>query len=242
MDRLRGIPAVTADQMAAVDSAMFEVCGLDVLQVMETAGRAVALFSRDHHFHGDARGMRILILCGSGGNGGDGMVAARYLHGWGANPEVWLATQPDPGRGITAHQLAVVERLGLPVSGPEAQVELPAADLVIDALLGFGIRSAPAGRTATLIDAANNHGAPALAVDLPSGLDATTGKVFEPCIRARTTLTLALPKTGLLSPEASRVCGDVVVADIGVPRRAYEAAGLSPPDLFSTREFVEAEI
>src|SRR5829696_1251022 len=88
------IPAVTAAEMAAVDRAMVDELGLDILQVMEVAGLAVARFARDRFLGGVPRGRSVLILAGGGGNGGDGLVAARYLHGWGADVRVLLDRAP----------------------------------------------------------------------------------------------------------------------------------------------------
>lgn len=232
------IPALTASQMAEVDRIMTEEFGVDTVQLMEVAGRAVAAFARQRFLAGNARGKRVVVLCGGGGNGGDGMVAARFLYVWGAMPEIWLGRRPVPGKGIAAHQLAILERLGIPINDPTASPALPAADLVIDALLGFSLAGAPAGETAALIVAANAHSAPTLAVDLPSGLDATDGTVYDPCIRAAATLTLALPKTGLRVPVARDVAGDLVVADIGVPAAAYARLGCDAGPLFATGDFL----
>jgi len=227
------IPAVTGEQMAEVDRIMIRELGVDVLQLMEVAGRAVAAFARDKMLGGDARGKRVLIICGTGGNGGDGMVAARFLHGWGAIVDVWLSQRPDPNRGIAAHQLAILERMSVPVSDAAMLPTLPNADLLIDALLGFSLTGPPTGTAAALIRAANAHPAPVLAVDLPSGLTATDGTPLEPCIRATSTLTLALPKTGLLSDAARPVAGEIRVADIGVPPAVYRRFGLEIGSLFA---------
>ena len=115
---------------------------------------------------------------------------------------------------------------------------LPEADLVIDALLGFSLAGPPEGATAGLIAAANEHPAPILAVDLPSGLDATSGEISDPCIRAEATLTLALPKTGLLVPGAREVVGDLFVGDIGVPSAAYARIGVELGPLFAAAEIL----
>jgi NAD(P)H-hydrate epimerase len=232
------LPALTATQMAAVDRVMTEEFGVDTLQLMEVAGRAVAVFARERFLGGDARGKRVVIFCGNGGNGGDGMVAGRFLHAWGAAVTVWLGRRPVPGRGIATHQLAILERLNLPVHAPTAEPVLPPCDLLIDALLGFSLTNAPAGETAALIRAANAHPAPVLAVDLPSGLEATGGTGFDPCVRADATLTLALPKTGLLAGSARAVTGDIVVADIGVPPEAYARLGMTVGPVFATGDFV----
>lgn len=232
------IPAVTGHQMAEIDRLMRDDFGVEPMQLMEVAGRAVASFARQRFFNGDARGRRVTILCGSGGNGGDGLVAARYLHAWGALSDVWLGREPSPGHGFAAHQLAAVERLGIPVHPPTLTPMLPETDLLIDGLLGFSLTGAPTGETSALIEVANAQAAPILAIDLPSGLDATAGTVFAPCIRATVTLTLALPKTGLLHANARAVTGDLVVADIGVPAAAYARIGLAVAPLFAGDEFL----
>jgi NAD(P)H-hydrate epimerase len=233
------VPAVTGEQMAEVDRIMIRELGLDVLQLMEVAGRAVAAFARDRMLAADARGKRVLIVCGTGGNGGDGMVAARFLHGWGAEVDVWLSQRPDPGRGVAAHQLAILERMGLPIIEATLEPVLPGADLVIDALLGFSLSGPPAGVSAALIRAVNAQTAPVLAVDLPSGLLATEGTPLEPCIRATATLTLALPKVGLRSPSAKAVTGEIFVADIGVPPEVYRRFGLEVGRLFARGDVVQ---
>jgi NAD(P)H-hydrate epimerase len=109
---------------------------------------------------------------------------------------------------------------------------------VIDALLGFSLSSPPSGVTALMIEAANAHAAPVLAVDLPSGLEATAGTIFAPCIRAEATLTLGLPKTGLVAPGVAAVAGEVVVADIGVPPAAYARVGVEVGPLFAESPWV----
>ena len=235
--------SVSPEQMTRVDRVMASDFGVDVLQLMELAGHAVAVFAREH-FLGSALGQRVLVLAGSGGNGGDGMAAARLLHAWGARPVVWLSHDAAALRGAAAHQLQSLIALDLPLLPPPAPddpVGLPDADLVIDALLGFGLSGPPSGASARLIAAANAHAAPLLAVDLPSGLDARTGQPYDPCIRADATLTLALPKAGLLAPAARPLVGDLYVADIGVPAAAYARAGVSVGPIFSERSILRVE-
>ena len=232
-------PALTAAQMARVDRVMVEDLGLDIIQVMELAGRAVAAFARARFLGGDPRGRRVVVRAGSGGNGGDGLVAARLLLGWGARVTV-VPTHPPPAlRGAAAHQHQILAAMGVPpLPPPDVAPVLPDADLVIDALLGFGLAGAPSGAAAALIRAANLHPAPVLAVDLPSGLDATEGAPFDPCVRAAATLTLALPKTGLLVPSARPLVGELHVADIGVPAVAYARIGMTAGPLFAEQEIV----
>jgi NAD(P)H-hydrate epimerase len=232
------IPIVTAEQMAAVDRAMSERLAIDLRQIMETAGQVVARFARSRMLAGDPVGKRVLVLCGTGGNGGDGFVAARVLHGWGADVTVMPVKPLAELDGVAAQQAEIVRRCGLPVldSRPAG---LPDADLMIDGLLGFSLRGAPRGAYAALIEAANRHPAPVLAIDLPSGLDGTTGEPFEPCIRADVTLTLGLPKQGLLKPQAATVIGALTLADVGIPLAAYRAAGLNVPPIFAREEWID---
>jgi NAD(P)H-hydrate epimerase len=239
------VPALTPDQMSRVDRIMVDDFGVTVLQLMEAAGQAVAAWARDRFLGGDARGKTVLVLAGSGGNGGDGMVAARFLHSWGGHPAVWLSHDAATlqVRGAAAHQLRSLRTLGLPIHPPaepgrEWPGALPDADLIVDAMLGFGLSGGPSGPAARLITAANAHSAPVLAVDLPSGLDARTGDPYDPCIRADATLTLALPKTGLLAPAARSVIGELAMADIGIPAEAYDRIGVHVEPLFGERSIV----
>jgi NAD(P)H-hydrate epimerase len=237
----QAIPAVTPEQMASVDRIMADEIGVGTLQLMELAGYAVAVWARDRFCAGDVRAKRMLILAGSGGNGGDGMVAARILHAWGAEPIVRLSHHIETLRGAAAHQARSLLALDLAPHPPPATAEpvvLPGADLIIDALLGFGLSGPPTGAAARLIGAANAHPAPILAVDLPSGLDAHDGEPYDPCIEAASTLTLGLPKTGLLAPAARTVTGDLAVADIGVPPAVYARLGVQSDPLFSAASIV----
>jgi NAD(P)H-hydrate epimerase len=241
MPAAESIPSLPAVAMARLDRLLVDDFGFDVLQLMELAGYAVAAEARRRLPGGDVRDRRVIVLAGSGGNGGDGLVAARLLRSWGARVDVILSHEPDRLRGAAAHQWRILANLGQSPAGPpaDAPLALPPADLLIDALLGFGLAGPPTGASAALIRAANAHGAPILAVDLPSGLDATTGIPNDPCIRAAVTLTLALPKTGLLRPPAAPVVGDLVLADIGVPRVAYRRLGHDIPPLFAESSRLE---
>lgn len=236
----RPMPALSAAQMTGVDELMTGKFGVDTLQLMELAGFAVATFARDRFLGGDARGKRVAALCGSGGNGGDGMVAARLLAGWGASVTVHLTHQPADLRGAAAHQAEILTRMALPPIAPGHDApELADTDVILDGLLGFNLKGAPRGTTRLMIEAANAAGAPILAVDVPSGLDATTGATPGVCIRAVATLTLALPKAGLGAAGAHALTGDVTVADIGVPAAVYDHIGVvlaTPP--FASRSFV----
>jgi len=239
------IPVLTPEQMSRVDRIMVADFGVTVLQLMEVAGQAVAAWARDRFLEGNVRDKTVLVLAGSGGNGGDGMVAARFLHSWGAHLMVWLSHDAASLQGAAAHQFRSLRTLGLAIHSPtETEPEredpdaLPDADLIVDALLGFGLNGPPSGPVARLITAANAHPAPILAIDLPSGLDARTGDPNDPCIRADATLTLALPKTGLLAPAAQPIIGELAMADIGIPGEVYDRIGVRVGPVFAQRSIV----
>jgi NAD(P)H-hydrate epimerase len=220
------IPAVTAAQMLEVDRLMVQDYHVDLLQMMENAGRNLAELAR-RLLGGSVQGRRIAVWCGTGNNGGGGMAAARHLHNWGADVGVRLVGDPQRVKDAPARQLRILRALGL-ASGtaPQPPAQPEDADLVIDALIGFGLSGDPTGEAASAIRRLNESGKPVLALDLPSGLDATNGRPGKPCIRATATLTLALPKSGLLAAEAGFWVGELYLADIGVPPELYAAPSL----------------
>lgn len=242
------VPSISATQMAEIDRIMLDELGVEPLQLMELAGHAVASFARYHLPGGDAGGRRVVALAGSGGNGGDAIVAARLLTAWGADVTIVTARPIADHTGLAGHQLDIARRWGIPIGAADSVMDelLPAgaaaraaADLIIDGLLGFSLQGDPRGISASLIEAANGSNVPILAIDLPSGLDATSGAVGDPCIRATMTLTLAMAKSGLLAPAAAAVVGELWVADIGVPAQAYARLGVDPPGpMFARGSFV----
>jgi NAD(P)H-hydrate epimerase len=205
--RAEDVPAVSVQQMREVDRIMVEELGIELQQMMENAGRALARRAR-LMLGGDAAGQRVTVLAGSGGNGGGGMVAARRLSIWGAEVTVILGQPDGQLAGVPAHQLSILRRMGLSVLGPESH--LPPADLLVDALVGYSLTGAPRSPISGLIGAANAAGVPILALDIPSGLDGDRGVRQDPCISAASTLTLALPKIGLLQRSAMAAVGEFV--------------------------------
>lgn len=226
MKTFGGITYVTADEMKEIDKAASDDYGLDVLSLMENAGLATATVAKDM-LGGDPKGKRIACLAGKGNNGGDGLVAARHLSNWGAEVSVILAVRPDELEGIPAKQFSTVQRPGIRILTPEA--ELGGYDLLLDALLGYNAKGDPREPVASLIRNANASGVPILAVDLPSGLDPTTGEPNDPCIVAKATVTLALPKTGFLNPKSKTFTGRLCLADISIPRALYQRYQIAPP-------------
>jgi len=130
--------------------------------------------------------------------------------------------------------------MGVPLHPPRANAALLPADLIIDTLLGYSLEGAPRGGPAQLISEANEHDAPVLSLDLPSGVEATAGTVHTPTIRADATLTLALPKEGLRAPEAVPYVGELYLGDIGVPPVLYSSPslGLKVGYLFAAADII----
>lgn len=236
---MTGVTSVSVDQMREVDRLMIEEAGISLVQMMENAGRSLATHARGMS-GGDVRGRRIVVLAGRGGNGGGGLAAARRLAVWGAAVTVVLAQSRDDMRGVPRQQLAILEWIGIPVRlAADGIADMVAStDLVIDALIGYSLRGAPAGPVAALIRAANASGRPMLALDLPSGLDGDSGHPSDPTIRATETLTLALPKRGLLVPAARSWVGRLHLADISVPEKVYRRLGLTVGPIFAESDIV----
>jgi NAD(P)H-hydrate epimerase len=218
------VPAVATDQMREIDRIAMEETGPNLFQMMENAGRNLAEMTLEC-LGADWRQARIVVLAGTGGNGGGGIVAARHLANHGASVELCLAT-PDKLGEIPAWQHKIFRSTGGKEVSPR-DLDKIAVVIVLDALIGYSLQSAPRGVFADLIAWANCTGAPILSLDVPSGMDSTTGDTPGEFIQATWTMTLALPKTGLASGKA----GQVVLADIGIPQETYRRIGLTyvPP-------------
>jgi NAD(P)H-hydrate epimerase len=132
--------------------------------------------------------------------------------------------------------------MGAPLAWAEEGWELPPADLVIDAIIGYGLRGDPRGRARDLIHLANSSLAPILSLDAPSGVDTGEGRAYAPHVRAAATLTLALPKRGLLIEPARAACGDLYLADISVPAALYSQLGFDVPPVFARDPIVLLDV
>jgi NAD(P)H-hydrate epimerase len=217
-----GIVYVTAEEMRRLDEVTFREFRVDVLMLMENAGRATADLAR-RMLRGIIVGKRVACLVGGGNNGGDGIVAARHLVNWGADVKVIVGTAKNKMKDVPLGQLHVLEKMRIPILS--TGYALGDYDLLIDGLIGYGLQGNPRDKISMIIKEANASGRPILALDLPSGMNATTGEAYDPCIKATATLTLALPKTGFLAPNASPYVGDLYLADISIPRKVYESFG-----------------
>ena len=168
---------------------------------------------------------RAFVVCGKGNNAGDGLAAARHLQRWGRLAGV-ACVDREALRGPAAAEAVALEAHGVSIAAKPAFGD---SDMIIDALLGTGLTRAPEGVYADWIRSLNSAGIPVLAVDVPSGLEADSGKAHDPTVRAATTVTLGLAKPGLLKHDGPTHAGEVWVADIGVPWDAYRELGINVP-------------
>src|SRR5947209_6630245 len=216
---------LTAAQRKSIDRRATERFGISSIVLMENAAIAVVDAIGEHYPDCD----RAAIFCGLGANGGDGFAVARHLEQRGVVASIFIVGDRTRIRGDAAANLEICGRLALPLyvitdddSLNEALVHAAGADVIIDAIFGTGLDRAPAGIYAETIRTINDLGRPIVAVDLPSGADASTAEPFEPCTRAALTVTFAAPKICHVFEPAAVFCGEVIVADISIPHAAIE--------------------
>ena len=250
LDTANNIPEVaasdfdflTTDQMIEVDRLMTDVLEIKLIQMMENAGRNLARLCVQR-FLRDPASEKVVVLAGTGGNGGGAMVAARRLHQWGVDVQVLTTKADQDFSGVPSHQLGILRRLNIPVSHTDIPSNDFVPDAILDGVIGYSLKGNPRGRAAELIEWTATSKAPVLSLDVPSGVDSTEGVVRTPAVIATATMTLAAPKIGLSAPEAQRNIGELYVADIGVPDWVYrQIDGLkSMGGVFKTGDVVKVK-
>jgi NAD(P)H-hydrate epimerase len=228
------IPVLSRAQMRAFDAHAIDVCKVPSLVLMENAGRGAADVIERELLGGRAEGKRVVVVCGSGNNGGDGFVVGRHLIARGARVEAWLAgdfalVTPDCRANHDAFaglggRIDVV----LPSALDPLRLALAGADVVIDALFGTGLNRPIGELMAGVVTFMNDARARKVALDVPSGMNADTGVAMGTAVRADLTVTFAHRKLGHVTGQGAHLSGVVRVVDIGVPStlRAEHAAGL----------------
>jgi NAD(P)H-hydrate epimerase len=222
---------LTRDQARALDRRATDEFAVPSIILMENAGRKMAELLLHLGIQGP-----VVVCCGKGNNGGDGLVIARHLDNAGVAVQVLLFADPAGLAGDAAVNYAIVARSGIPLTAPGAdatglaadleavRVLLARADWVVDALFGSGLQGAIRPPLDAVIEAINASPARVFAVDIPSGLDSDTGRPLGPTVRAHHTATVVALKKGFVEPEAQPWLGQVHVVDMGAPRRL-----LAPP-------------
>ena len=216
----RPVPAVTVEEMREIDRIAVDRSGPTLLQMMEHAGMELAELAVETLGLG-WRSSRVVVLCGTGGNGAGGICAARHLANRGVDVLAVTIRAPAEADGALGQQLMTLSEGPATVKRWSEAFDASMADLVIDAVVGYSLSGAPRAAQMGLIRAANGSGVPVLSLDVPSGVDANTGATPGAAVAA--TLTLALPKAGLL-PESA---GELWLADLGIPPGVYARAGVA---------------
>jgi ADP-dependent NAD(P)H-hydrate dehydratase / NAD(P)H-hydrate epimerase len=209
-----------AHEMRRLDEKTIHECGIPGIVLMENAARGAADFCRE--YMGDLQGLSAIIMAGRGNNGGDGLAMARIFHGWGARVRVFLLGEKTKVSGDARINLDAATRMGIAITEIKDEaglnlLDLHGADLIVDAILGTGLNSDVRGLFKAAIERINRHRTTVMAVDIPSGVDSDSGRVWGTAVRADFTATFGLPKAGLLLNPGENLAGRVKVIDIGLP-------------------------
>jgi len=230
------VPAVTTDEMRAVDRVAVAEFDLSVRQMMEHAGRTLAAVVLD------TAAERVTVFAGRGGNGGGALACARHLATRDRLDRIICSRPRDDFSGAPARQLRLLEHMAAPIQfvdrsppSPTASAEptpssstltpAPETDCCVDGLIGYGLDGPPRAVDTKLIETLDEHDAPTVSLDVPSGVDATTGRAPGVAVDPAHILTLALPKPGLTAYAADP--GRLLLADLGIPAAVYDAASVS---------------
>ncbi len=210
------LPLLTTEQMIEVDRLMIEKYEIRLIQMMENAGRGLAILAKTKFLNNKSK---VAVLAGTGGNGGGALVCARRLISWGYKVDVFVSN-PNNMKDISGHQLAILKKMNVLVHGA-GDLCADRYDLIIDGIIGYSLQGKPSGVVADMIRWSNEQETPVLSLDTPSGIDLTSGDIHDPVVRADATLTLALPKKGLYEKQVKPLRGMLYLADISVPPELY---------------------
>lgn len=215
--------SVSVEQMREIDRRAIQAFGIPGVVLMENAGRAV-FREVMMHLQGKSR-PTVLIFCGKGNNGGDGYVVARHLLNHNVKVKLFLLAHQGEIKQDARVNLEILVKMKLAINEinksedlDKFKNEITAANLIVDGILGTGVKGQIEGLTKQVIELINGLNKPVVAIDIPSGLDADTGQPLGICIKATKTVTFALSKKGFDNPLAKNFIGELVVVDIGIPR------------------------
>lgn len=218
--------------MRDVDRVAVDDVGIELLQMMENAGRTLA----SHVF--DAGVGSVLVVAGNGGNGGGGLACARHLANHEVPVSVVLDREPEELTGAAEKQYRILHEMGVSTSvGTGALASEGDPDVLVDALIGYGLSGDVREPARQLIEEMNRWEAPIVSLDIPSGVDATTGEALGVATEPDRVVTLALPKTGLTT-----VTGSLFLVDIAIPRTVYDHLDIDYEMPFGTQEWIELRV
>lgn len=236
--KLADVPAVAPAQMREIQRVAQEDFGIDILQITENAGRAAAQLALAM-LGGRGQRQRVVVLAGGGNKGAAGLCAVRHMVNWGLIVEPIFGEVETEMSFVARRQVEMLRHAGIVEPGDEATSEitleehLERADLVVDALVGYGLEGPPTGIAAAVTELAVAARRPILALDVPTGVNALTGEASQPAIRAVTTLILDLPKKGICDAACRPFAGELYLADVGIPRTVHERMGIPVAGVFS---------
>lgn len=214
--------ALTKEEIARIEKETEELYGISRLILMENAGRTLAEVIKNN-FH-PSRSTKILVVCGKGNNGGDGFVAARYLFNMEMDVKVIYTDPPEFFSDLSFTNYKILCKMGIEnllLSDCNKDI-LKGADIIIDAILGTGIKGKITGKVAELISFINNCKKFVICADIPSGLDADTGIIYGDCVKGNATVSFGFAKKGFYMNKGPEYCGEIIVTDIGFPRFFYK--------------------
>jgi len=215
---------ITRKEMASVDRVAMKHFGIKIEQMMELAGKNLASFVMR------LKPKSVVVLYGKGNNGGGGLVAARNLANKGVKVSV-LGASKSVNRNVKA-QLKILRKMNI-----KEKKEIGKADVIIDALIGYNLSGNPRHGFSKLIKNANKSKAKIVSLDIPTGIDSTTGKKYNPYVKADYTLTLALPKIGLKKAKIK----NVYLANIGIPNSVYRKLKIKVGNYFSKKDIIKVK-
>ncbi len=205
-------------EIYAIEKRAYEEFLIPPLILMENAGRETAIEAKRMLFR--CRKKKIIVLAGPGNNGGDGLVAARYLHCWGFPLKIFIFFEPQRAKEPSFTNYRIVVKMNIPFelfSAEKMEKEIKDSGLIIDALFGIGLARPVEGLEKKAMELVNSAGIKVLSVDIPSGIDADSGRILSSAIKADTTVTFGFPKKGLYINEGKKYAGKIRVVDIGYP-------------------------
>ena len=226
------VPTLSSAALRQADDQAGSHFGIEPIQLMEVAGWQVARFV--DVFVGGVRGKHIIVVAGSGNNGGDALVAARFLNQRGAIVLASTVAARDP-TSLAARQALTIGRLGIQMLEAPQGID-PSADVIVDGLFGIGIRLPLRDPAPRIIQAMNASHVPIVAIDVPSGLDADGGAGGEGAVKAAATITLVAAKPGL---RGATNAGRVFVADLGMPVAVFATVRDAVSRLYQIGDVVE---
>lgn len=215
---------LTREEIFKIEQETEEKYGIKRLILMENAGRQLAEIVKKEM--GNFKGKKIFVFCGRGNNGGDGFVAARYLFNWDVEVEVYYCGNPENFTDISFLNFDILNKMGVKIISLAKcdiyKLKYKEADLIVDALLGTGIKGEVRGEMKELINMINRGGKRIISADIPSGLDANKGKVCGVCVKADITVSFGFGKKGFYINDGPEYCGEIKIVDIGFPKFFYK--------------------